>query len=159
MCNIDYIFHHWDPGTGRVKPVSAVEVTRTDGGVMLHAGPGAPGIKISEWGWADFVAAVRHGEFDATLGNQVTFRSSDVEPQATDVVEVTRTDSGVFLHVKPGTGMVHIPRMVWWNFIAGVYGKEFDDTLPDTEDDGASDVIGSSDDLGNGGPRGGPGYA
>jgi hypothetical protein len=135
MCNIDHIFHARIPGsTEKVAAVGGVEVTRADDGVVLHAGPGAPGVKISRLGWGDFAAAVLEGEFDATLDNNDTFRTSDVEPRATDVVEVTRTHDGVFLRVLPGSNTVHIPRKEWWDFIAGIYGKTFDDTLPGVDD-------------------------
>ena len=142
MCYIDYVYRHWDPGTVRVSPVGAVEVTRTDLGVMLHAGPGAPGVGIPRRGWAVFVAAVRGGEFDATLDNNDALRTGDVEPLATDAVEVRRTGGGVFLHVLPAS-IVHIPRKEWWDFIAGVHGGEFDDTLPEVECGPPPDTAGS----------------
>jgi hypothetical protein len=141
VCNIDYVFRHWDPGTVRVSSVSAVEVTRTDDGVVVHAGPRAPGVGIPRRGWADFVAAVRGGEFDATLDGDDALRTGDVT--ATDAVEVTRTGGGVFLRVLPGAGIVHIPRREWWDFIAGVHGGEFDDTLPENEGDPPPDTTGS----------------
>lgn len=139
MCNIDHIIQG-DSAMGKTTPRSGVEVTRTDDGVLLHAGPGAPGIKISPLGWGDFSAAVLEGEFDASLDNNDTFRTSDVEPSATDVVEVTRTHDGVFLRVLPGSSTVHIPRKEWCDFIAGVYGKTFDDTLPSSADFALSDA-------------------
>jgi hypothetical protein len=43
-------------------------------------------------------------------------------------VEVTRTDDEVLL------GIVHIPRKEWWDFIGGIYGRTFDDTLPSADD-------------------------
>jgi hypothetical protein len=134
MCDINYVFYAWSPDVVRVTPISAVEVTRTDDGVLLHAGPGVPGIRISLSGWGDFVTAVRAGEFDATLDDDYSFRTGDIRPLATDAVEVARTRDGVFLHVLPGTGVVHIPRREWRDFIGGIYGRTFDDTLPSADD-------------------------
>jgi hypothetical protein len=140
MCNIDDIFQ---PGSGAAKtaPADAVEVTRDGDRVLLRAGPGAPPVGVSRWGWADFVGAVEAGEFDATLiiGGDV-FRTSDVAPASTDVVEVTRTGGGVLLRVSPGPAEVHVSRDGWASFLAGIYRGVFRDTLP-----GADEVYALSD--------------
>lgn len=121
--------------TAKAVPAGAVEVTRTDGGVLLRTGTESPAVKISQWGWADFLSAVEAGEFDATLKQGVTFRTSDVAPTSTDVVEVTCTDDGVFLRVVPGTTAVYIPRQAWSGLLAGIYKGAFNHTWPGEEVD------------------------
>ncbi len=137
MCNVENLL---SGNSDAMEPASAgaVEVTRTDGGVLLRVDPGPPAMRISEWGWADFVAAVAAGEFDTTLHSGNTFRTSDVAPVSADVVEVTRADGGVLLRVVPGASAVHISSQVWSAFLAGVYRGVFNDTLPSAEEAFAS---------------------
>jgi hypothetical protein len=62
--------------------------------------------------------------------NGDVFRTSDVAPASTDVVEVTRTDGGVLLRVSPEPAEVHVSRDRWAAFLAGIYRGVFRDTLP-----------------------------
>jgi hypothetical protein len=133
MCNVDELFRRIPDGASPTS-AGAVDVTRDGDRVVLRTGPGAPAVEISTWGWADFLGAVQDGEFDATLINGDTFRTSDVAPVSTDVVEVTRTDDGVVLRVSPGSTAVRISRDEWAAFLAGIYRGALRDTLPSADD-------------------------